>query len=108
MKRIPQPSWMAAVKVGDVLRSGSKTLRVVRKVSRFKDGSLRSVTFSIRHCSWTRRPYTVMGYTDLRLLGYARVGANLKLESPLDRELALDIADHNRRQVTCCMVKGIA
>ena len=107
MSRVQSP-WMAGLKVGDVIRSASGTLRVVRKVIRFKDGDLRAVYLSIRHCSWTRRPYTVLSYTDLRCLGFTKVGANYSMRTELDKRLAACIADHNRRDVTCCEVKDIA
>lgn len=106
-KRLQEP-WMTHVKVGDVLRSCTGTLRVVREVSRYKNGDLSAVTFAIRHCSWTRRPYTTMNYTDLRMQGFTRVGANYSLKTELDARLARDIADHHRRDVTCCEVRGIA
>lgn len=107
MSRMQLP-WMANVKVGDVLRSASGTLRVVRDVHRYKNGELRSVTFSIRHCSWTRRPYTILGFSDLRLLGYTKVGANYSMKTELDRRLARCIDDHRHRDVTCCEVRSIA
>ena len=103
-----QPDWMRQVSIGDVLASGTGTLRIVRRVSHYPDGDLRSVTFAIRRCSWTRRPTTVMGYSDLRLLGYQPVGASMPLRARLDHELAKDIADHRRQSLHCCDVRGIA
>lgn len=108
MTRRTQLPWMATVKVGDVLRSCAGTLRVVRRVSRFKDGDLRSVHFSIRHGSWTGRPYTVMGFTDLRQQGFTRIGANYSMRTELDRRLARCIEDHWHRDVTVAEVRGIA
>lgn len=108
MTRRAQPPWMRAVQVGDVLRSGTGTLRVVREVTRHADGDLRSVTFAIRHGSWTGRPYTVLNFTDLRLLGYSRVGARVSMNSELDRRLNAEIADHRRRTMTVADVRGIA
>lgn len=107
-RRRVQPPWMAVVAVGDVLRSGTGTLRVVRKVSRYLDGDLRSVTFAIRHGSWTGRPYTVMGYTDLRMLCYSRVGARVTMNTELDRRLNAEIADHHRRTMRPSDVRGVA
>ena len=98
---------MPSVRVGDVLRAGTGTLRVVRHVSFYKDGDLRSVTFSIRHCSWTHRPTTTMNYTDLRIMGYEPTGVRVALRSKMDRELSADIADHNRRKLHCCDVRGV-
>lgn len=107
MARMQLP-WMAVVKVGDVLRSGSGTLRVVRYVSRFKDGELRTIGFAIRRCSWTHRPYTLYGYTDLKANGFTRIGANYSLSTELDKKIAAAIADHNDRSLNCCAVRGCA
>jgi hypothetical protein len=99
---------MSAVQVGDVLQSAAGTQRVVRKVSMQDDGRLRSVTFSILHCSWTHRPYTVMTASDLRIYGYAPVGHRVRLRTKLDRALNRAINDHTCRELSCCAVKGIA
>ena len=103
-----QLDWMRTVDVGDVLETANGTQRVVRKVSRFKDGDLRCLFFAIRRCSWTHRPYTLYFYTDLRLMGFRPTGAKYGLSTDLDQQLAGDIADHNRRTLDCCAVKGIA
>lgn len=107
MKHRMQSPWMATVQVGDVLRTANGTLRVAREVSRYKDGALRSITFAIRHCSWTHRPITTYGYTDLRLMGYEPIGVRVALNSKLDRELSADIADHRRQKLHCCDVRGV-
>lgn len=108
MTRRTQLPWMASVKVGDVLRSASGTLRVVRSVARFKDGDLRSLGFAIRRGSWTQRPYTIMNFTDLRQQGFTRIGANYSMRTELDRRLARCIEDHRHRDVTVAEVRGIA
>lgn len=106
-KRIQLP-WMRDVKVGDVLVNANGTYRVVREVSRYADGDLSSVTFVIRRCSWTHRPYTILGFTDLRMQGYRPAHARSKLNGPLDPLIAKAIADDRDRSLTCCMVKGVA
>lgn len=103
-----QPEWMRDVKVGDVLVNASGTYRVVRAVSRFPNGNLATVTFVIKHCSWTRRPYTVMNFTDLRQQGYRPAHARSKLNGPLDPVIARVVVDHRNHELTCCAVKGIA
>lgn len=106
-KRKQQP-WMLKVKVGDVLRSGRGTLRVVRSVCRFSNGDLASVSFAIKHCSWTKRCLTAMSYHDLNYNGYTRTGINWKMKGPLDPEINAHAENHNLRKLTCCAVRGIA
>lgn len=91
-----QADWMRSVKVGDVLRSGRGTLRVVREASFFHDGQLRAIAFVIRHKSWTGRATTTMNYTDLMQFGYAphfpRVRS--KLATELDAKIAHCVKHH--------------
>ena len=108
MSRAPQPRWMLRLKVGDVLVSARGTERVVRNVSRFKNGDLSCVTFAIRHCSWTGRCYTVLGYTDLNYCGYRPAGAVVKLRTKLDRHIQRCIENNEDRTLDCCDVKGVA
>lgn len=105
----PQPEWMRTAKVGDVLRSPSGLLRVVRKVTRhYHDPSrLACLTFAIKHCSWTKRPYTVIGATELRTLGYTKVGANYKLNSKIDAKLFLNINNPDVRTMHCCDARDL-
>lgn len=91
---------VASLRVGDVLRSPSGKLRTIREV-----GSA-SVALSILRCSWTRRPYTVYVASDL--IDWSRTGQRRRLRSPLDRALALELADRARRKLTCCDVEGIS
>lgn len=105
-----QLEWMRTVAVGDVLQERAGPMRVVREVSRYDNGDLRAVTLAIRRCSWTGRPYTVLGYTDLRVRGFRRVA---HLRSPLRRPLDLKIQAAIRQEAkpyaaSCCDVRGIA
>ncbi len=105
-----QLPWMQAIVVGSMLRSRSGVLRVVRSVARYQNGDLRSVTCTIRHCSWTRRCYTVLNYTDLRILGYRLVRATpRRLRSRLDRQIRTEIhqAAWAKVKIRCCDVEGI-
>lgn len=72
-----RPAWFDTVKPGDVLRSGRGTLRVVRSVhrARHRHGGVHLyLTFTIRHCSWTGRCYTVLTGPDLLTLGFTHTG----------------------------------
>jgi hypothetical protein len=82
--------WTATIEVGDVLISGSGVMRIVRSVTRSysRYGPRTSVSFVIRHPSWTGRPYTVMTSTDLRTLGYRKTKAKAKLGTEFDVKLA--------------------
>lgn len=64
--------WIPKIKKGDVLRSGTGILRVVRDVhhAHVGDHVRVSVTFTIRRCSWTQRCYTVYTGNDLVQMGY--------------------------------------
>lgn len=105
-----QPDWMRKVRPGSILRKG-KSLRVVREASRYPNGDLHCVTFVIKHCSWTRRPYTVVCYNDLRWMGYELVeGVTVKVDTEFDEKLKADM--HKSRKhgdvfnYDCCDVKG--
>lgn len=108
--KTPQPEWMMRVKVGDVLRRFDGPFRIVREVSRYKNGELRSVTFAIRRCSWTGRCYTIYGNVDLRVLGYRLVQVKRrKLTSKMDRKIHRAIHEPcTQKSLTCCDVEGIA
>lgn len=62
---------MRDVQVGDVLECNrGRTQRVVRAVSRFNNGDLNCVVFTIMHCSWTGACTTTLTYTDLNYRGF--------------------------------------
>ena len=104
-----QLSWMRDVVVGSVL-AGPSGWRVVREVSRYANGDLRSVTFAIKRCSWTHRCYTIYGYNDLRQLGYRMVRVRPRaLRSRMDRKIRVAIHEpSDRKSMTCCDVEGVA
>lgn len=105
-----QPEWMATVRIGDVLKAPGGVLRVVREVRRYPNGNLRSLAFTIRRCSWTRRPITGYGFTDLRIQGWEPTGVNVALDSELDGQIRheLTIPMGRERRLSCCDVEGIA
>lgn len=120
-------AWVKTIRKGDVLKSGTGTLRAVREV-KHNGASLgkTSVMFSILHCSWTHRPHTTLTGTDLVQFGYRPTGARVRLNKKIDR-LILDDARgrketvyRNGKVVTmhcpllpgdtkihCCDVKGV-
>lgn len=98
---------MLRVQVGDVVLTRAGLARVVRKVSRFPDGELRALTFAIKRCSWTHRPYTVLNYQDLRWNGYRPTGLNVTLDRQEDLRLQAEIKDYNRQKMDCCEGKDL-
>lgn len=102
----PQPRWMRKVRVGDVLRTRT-SMRVVRAVTFYACGALANVTFTIRHCSWTGRCETTVNYTDLLHRGFYPAGHRVKLNKKIDREIAAEIMDGDRRKLDCCDVKAV-
>lgn len=104
--------WMSHLQIGDVLRAGRRSLRVVRHLSRYKSGPkkglLRSVTLTIKHCSWTGRCTTTLTYTDLWQRGFRPTGARRRLRSKLDRLIADDAGNKHTRHLDCCDVRGIS
>lgn len=119
MPRLPkgQPEWMARLRIGDVLKSANGSYRVVREINRHPASSrvcagwLRSVTFSIKHCSWTGKCYTVLTATDLKQRGFAPVGARVKLTKPIDTAVLACIRGNdgaNGKSLRCCDVRDIA
>jgi hypothetical protein len=61
-----QPKWMKSVKIGDILEDAHGSRRVVRSVTFYSCGALHSVSFTIKHCSWTHRCDTL--YVDRNTL----------------------------------------
>lgn len=107
----PQPRWMLTIKVGHVIAKPKGPYRIVREVTRYANGDLRSVSLVIRRCSWTHRCYTILNYTDLRIFGYRRVRVKArKLNKEFDWKVAAAI--HQRACepfiLTCCDVEGMA
>jgi hypothetical protein len=105
--------WMRDVKAGDVLEESSGSLRVVRKVRvwRNKRSGCEHITLwlAIRHCSWTHRPYTVIGTQDVHYRGFRPVGKRVRLTKAIDKKLAHDVNSKNafNGRMTCCDVKGV-
>ena len=116
------PDWIHRIKKGDVLRSGSGRLRVVRDVSHnLVENHLRTnVTFAIQHCSWTGRPYTTYTGQDLVQMKYSPTRAKVTLRKEIDKAIervmyARDglsaLPNYGAKklyEVTCCDVEGLS
>jgi len=102
--------WRDDLVVGSVVYEGGNHSRprIVRKITRKGNGLVHSVTFSILHCSWTERPYTVLCRSDLATRGFTPAGCRvITSKRRLDKRLAATIANHEDRRMTCCDVVGI-
>lgn len=105
--------WINRIKRGDVLRSPSGKLRIVREVHHHDSGSINKtyVTFAIQRCSWTGRCFTVYTGNDLRGGGWRPVGASVKLNTKFDRLIQWEIVERPlpaEIKIHCCDVVGIA
>lgn len=112
--RAEREALIDSLEVGDLVRFNG-TLRVVRdlgiptpKSSRRKD-RVYSVTFAIRRCSWTRKPYTVVSRVAMYNVPFEVVRRGYgTVRGPIDYLLQQDC--ENRRGDTllkCCDVIGI-
>jgi hypothetical protein len=99
--------WPYVVKKGDILRDSKGNLRVVRKVSYGLNGLPIYVSFTIKRCSWTRRPATTLIYTDLRIRGFVPTGSSVKRWTVLDQKLDKAIQDLECRNIYCWDVVGV-
>lgn len=109
----PEWAWIKKIRKGDVLQSGSGIFRIVRGV-KHNGPSLgkTSVDFTIQHCSWTGRCYTVLTGCDLKSNGYRPVKAKpFALRTEFDRAVEAEIINRppfDKCKLTCCDVVGIA
>lgn len=109
----PAPDWFSKVQAGDVLRTPSGDLRLVRAVHRNPPKPRRKreqvwVYFAIRHCSWTGRCYTLYSDSDSYLRQFEWVTRRKNWRpTRIDREIAKNIADHRYRTVGCAKVRGL-
>lgn len=105
--------WIEGIKVGDMLRARSGKLRVVRSVSHSESkhyGTRTIVIFTIQHCSWTGRCYTVYTGSDLRSAGYRPTGVNVSLRGKVDRMIGEEFGRRGsmaEAKLRCCDVIGI-
>lgn len=100
-------SWMN-IQAGDVVRWPSGVLRVVRKVTHARSGNPRSIWcwFTIRHCSWTHRCYTLYNLGELKQIGVKRVGVRVRFKQKIDFRINR-VIEHGSQELSCCDVRGI-
>ena len=99
--------WRDELREGDVIRTRAGTERIVRVATYRRNGHLSAIVMTIMHCSWTSRCYTTVNRSDLRTAGYRPPRMRLRLETPLDFELAQEIRRAGRATIDCCAVRGI-
>lgn len=102
----PRLPWIKALRVGDVVRTPSGLLRIVRAAHH---GATRSsFYFTIKHCSWTGRCYTVYTSSDLKTQGWSYTGKRVRLRSHKDYEIQQNFSISLRdTTLHCCDVEGI-
>jgi hypothetical protein len=102
--------WLDSVQPGDVIRFKSGALRTVLDVWR-DNGRVRSVTFPILHCSWTKRGYTVYRRGDLTPHVLCLTRAKMPLHKfPLAQRLIKDLHTNGpprEGSPSCCDVVGV-
>jgi hypothetical protein len=91
---VPSKAWIWRIKKGDVLKWPNGVLRVVRHVSHYTSNKTPkcSVTFAIRHCSWTGRPTTTYSGHDLAYMGVRPTRAKVTLRKKIDRAIEADFS----------------
>lgn len=113
--------WALEVGKGDVIRTKSGDLRVVREVHRHQKakgkGSWGATIarrtycfFAIRSCSWTGRPYTLYSIGEMVSMGWVPTSARpQRLDSGIDRTLEQDFGSNRSSDcaLTCCGVRGL-
>lgn len=106
-----QWSWIKRIRKGDVLRSGSGALRIVRHVSHHGPSIPKtSVYFAIQRCSWTTRCYTVYTGNDLRQMKYSPTNGRMPLKTNMDKMIEKQFSRDFAKdcELHCCDVIGVA
>lgn len=90
------PDWIVQLKVGDVVRTRSGRLRIVRHVSHHKNmyGTRVCLSFTIQRRSWTNRAYTTVTGNDLVQAGWQPTRAKAKLNTAFDWAMEQEIHRH--------------
>ena len=108
--------WSLTIQEGDVIRTKSGTLRVVRAVHRHPKASGKGsgkatvarrcfCFFAIKRCSWTGAGYTVYNVAEMVGMGWLPTTAKprpLKVEIDLKLRHDFEARDSRTRCVTCC------
>lgn len=106
----PAWMWLDKIQEGDILLEQGRSERVVRNAHYGKNGKLYSVTFTIKHCSWTGRCYTVLIRADLKTRRFAPTGKKYKAKTELDTKIKEEVNNsYNPPEIKlhCCDVKGV-
>ena len=99
--------WIG-IQPGEVVKWPSGVFRVVRKVSNSIHGNPRGVWcyFSIRHCSWTGRCYTLYNVGQLAYMRCVRTGVKVKFKHRLDFKVNR-VIEAGTRELKCCDVRTV-
>lgn len=102
----PQKDLLRSIRVGDTI-SINGSIRVVRGVHRNSRHTRICFTFSILHCSWTKKPYTVMNWIGLyhKDVQILRRGGKV-LGSELEKKLMKAVWGQEK-ELHCCDVIGV-
>jgi hypothetical protein len=102
---------MRRIRVGDVMKTKSGDLRVVRYVSYRKTswGERVMVAFAIRNCSWTGGCDTFLTASELAGRGFRPTGHRVRLNRQIDKLIAAEVGKKTwrPRKIGCCDVKGV-
>jgi hypothetical protein len=113
--------WCATIREGDVIRTKSGSLRVVRAVHHHPKatgkgsyGATRArrthCFFAIQRCSWTGAGYTVYNVAEMIGMGWLPTAArprSLKAEIDLALRADFEARDSSCRLVKCCEAVGL-
>jgi hypothetical protein len=102
--------WWRTVREGDVLKWPHGSMRVIRKLSHPDSLNPRRkyCYFSIRHCSWTGRCYTLYSIGELMGMGVIPTGVRIHFKHPLDLKINRVIQrGGDREEMSCCAVSGV-
>jgi hypothetical protein len=106
-----QSDWVWSVKVGDVLKTPSGDLRVVQDVRDSSGGkSYRKLwfEFTIRRCSWTRRPYTLYNGAEIFYMGWRPTNYRVEIDPEFADKFRASVKARVAAEcpLKCCAVKG--
>lgn len=88
----PEWDWLDQIQVGDILSTPSGDQRLVRHLSRKKNGRLAFIDLAIRNCSWTGRGITTLNRTSVAQRGFKPTGKKA--------DVYVDVS-----KITCCEAK---
>lgn len=98
-------------KVGQVMRAPSGKFRLVRAVHICKTKRMRNpyynvwIYFTIGHCSWTGRCYTLYNLAELNRMGYKLLDVKVNVKG-FGQKIS-EVCDKGSTELKCCDVVGI-